>query len=50
MPTAVLLAHVGHWYEWIPFLIPVVIVLFAAARAFIQQRREQREGDPASGG
>jgi hypothetical protein len=48
MPTAVLLAHAGHWYEWVPFLIPVVIVLFAAARAFIYQRRERREGDAAS--
>ena len=50
MPTNVLLAHAGHWYEWVPYLIPVVIVLIASARAFIHQRRERREGDPASNG
>jgi hypothetical protein len=50
MPTDVLLAHTGHWYEWVPYLIPVVIVLVASARALIHQRRERREGDPASGG
>jgi hypothetical protein len=49
MATDVLLAHIGHWYEWVPYLIPVVIVLIASARAFIHQRRERREADPASG-
>jgi hypothetical protein len=49
---AVHLAHAaaGHWYEWVPYLIPVVIVLFVSARAFIQQRRENREGDATSDG
>ena len=37
------LAHVGHWYTWVPYLIPVVVVLAASIRAFRQQRREDRE-------
>ena len=37
-----LLAHVGHWYLWVPYLIPVLIVLGASYRAFRQQRREDR--------
>ena len=49
MATDVLLAHIGHWYEWVPYLIPVVIVLIASARTFIHQRRERREAGPASG-
>jgi hypothetical protein len=36
------LAHLGHWYLWIPYAIPVVIVLAASFRAFRQQRREDR--------
>ncbi len=36
------LAHVGHWYLWVPYAIPVVIVLGASLRAFRQQRREDR--------
>ena len=42
-----LLAHVGHWYLWVPYLIPVVIVLGASLRAFRQQRREDRAPDGA---
>jgi hypothetical protein len=36
------LAHLGHWYLWVPYLIPVLIVLGASYRAFRQQRREDR--------
>jgi hypothetical protein len=36
-------AHVGHWYLWIPYAIPVLIVLAASLRAFRQQRAEDRE-------
>jgi hypothetical protein len=39
----VVFAHVGHWYTWVPYLIPVVIVLVASLRAFAQQRRESRD-------
>jgi hypothetical protein len=37
-----LLAHLGHWYLWVPYAIPVLIVLGASLRAFRQQRREDR--------
>src|SRR5215208_6269966 len=43
MSAALPLAHVGHWYLWIPYAIPVVIVLAASLHAFRQQRRENRE-------
>jgi hypothetical protein len=42
MTAIPLLAHVGHWYLWVPYAIPVVIVLGASLRAFTQQRREDR--------
>jgi hypothetical protein len=42
MPPAPILAHVGHWYLWVPYAIPVVIVLAASLRAFRQQRRKDR--------
>jgi hypothetical protein len=37
---AVPLAHLGHWYLWIPYAIPVVVVLGASVHALRQQRRE----------
>ena len=43
MSVAPLLAHVGHWYLWVPYMIPVAIVLGASFRALRQQRREDRE-------
>lgn len=48
MSAALLIAHVGHWYLWVPYLIPVAIVLGASFRAFRQQRRENRL-EPGSG-
>jgi hypothetical protein len=41
------LAHLGHAYLWIPYEIPVLIVLAASFRAFAQQRREDRERETA---
>jgi hypothetical protein len=38
------MAHVGHWYLWVPYLIPVLIVLGASLRAFRRQRAEDRDG------
>jgi len=38
-----LLAHVGHWWMWVLYLVPVLVVLAASARALIEQRREDRE-------
>jgi hypothetical protein len=43
MSAALPLAHLGHWYLWIPYVIPVVVVLAASLHAFRQQRREDRE-------
>jgi len=40
-------AHLGHWYLWIPYLIPVVVVLAASLHVFRQQRREDRKRDEA---
>ena len=37
------LAHIGHWYMWILYLVPVLIVLAASIRAMVDQRREDRE-------
>jgi heme exporter protein D len=34
------LAHLGHWYLWVPYAIPVVVVLGASVHALRQQRRE----------
>jgi hypothetical protein len=45
MSAAPLIAHVGHWYLWVPYAIPVLIVLGASFRAFKQQRREDRAHD-----
>lgn len=41
-------AHLGHWYLWVPYAIPVLIVLAASLRAFRQQRAENRENERAS--
>jgi hypothetical protein len=46
MSVALPLAHVGHWYLWIPYVIPVLVVLAASLHAFRQQRREDRDGNP----
>jgi cytochrome c-type biogenesis protein CcmH/NrfF len=50
MPVILPLAHLGHWYLWIPYVIPVVIVLAASLHAFRQQRREDRERERSSAG
>ena len=47
MTVMALLAHVGHWYLWVPYVIPVVVVLGASYLAFRQQRREGRLQRPA---
>jgi heme exporter protein D len=45
--SVVPLAHLGHWYLWIPYAIPVIVVLGASIHALRQQRREDRERDRA---
>jgi hypothetical protein len=47
MSLDVPVAHLGHWYLWIPYVIPVLVVLAASLHAFRQQRREDRERDQA---
>ncbi|MGZ5311507.1 MAG: hypothetical protein ACXWZW_11490 [Solirubrobacterales bacterium] len=39
-----LLAHATHWAMWVLYLLPVLIVLAATAKAFIDAKRDQREG------
>lgn len=46
----IVLAHAGHWAMWVLYLLPVVIVLGAAARALIEQRRENRHSGAEGGG
>jgi hypothetical protein len=45
MAFTVPLAHLGHWYLWVPYAIPVIVVLAASIHAFRQQRREDRESE-----
>jgi hypothetical protein len=42
-----LLAHLSseHWWTWILYLVPVLIVLGASIRALVEQRREDREAE-----
>jgi hypothetical protein len=37
------LAHAGHWALWVLYLVPVVIVLAATARAFVSERRSRAQ-------
>jgi len=39
------LAHTGHWAMWVLYAAPVIVVLAATAKAFIDARREGRQ-DP----
>jgi hypothetical protein len=38
-----LLAHAMHWFVWVLYAVPVLIVVAASIHSLIQQRRE---GDP----
>lgn len=38
--SPILLAHAGHWLIWVLYLVPVVIVLAATAKAYVDSRRE----------
>jgi len=41
-----LLAHAGHWAIWVLYAVPVLIVLGATAKAFVDQRRENAAEKP----
>jgi hypothetical protein len=43
--SEVLLAHAGHWAIWVLYALPVLIVLAATAKAFIDGRREDARSD-----
>ena len=45
--TAPLIAHTGHWAIWVLYSVPVVVVLAATLKAFLDQRRENRESPDA---
>ena len=38
-----LIAHVGHWYIWVLYAVPVLVVIAASVHALIDQRRDDRE-------
>jgi hypothetical protein len=40
--TAPPIAHLGHWYHSLLYLVPVVIVVIVL---WFQERRERRRGD-----
>jgi hypothetical protein len=39
------LAHVGHWWTYVLYAIPVVIVLASVAMTLIRERRGKRDGE-----
>ena len=43
------LAHLGHWYLWAPYMVPVLVVLAAVGRAVWSERREQRREAAGNG-
>jgi hypothetical protein len=39
---AIPLAHIGHWWGYILYAVPAIIVFVATAQSLIAQRRERR--------
>jgi hypothetical protein len=37
------LAHAGHWALWVLYAVPVIVVLAATGKAFLDAKREERE-------
>jgi hypothetical protein len=50
MSLVPLLAHVGHWYMWVLYAVPVLVVIAASVHALIDQRREDHERGAADRG
>jgi hypothetical protein len=44
-----LLAHVGHWYIWLLYAVPVLVVIAASLHALVDQRREDRDRQAEQG-
>jgi hypothetical protein len=42
----IVLAHAGHWLLWVLYAVPVLIVLAATAKAYLDGRREDASGTP----
>jgi hypothetical protein len=40
---SVLLAHVGHWWGYLLYAVPALIVLGATIQSFFAQRRARRD-------
>ena len=45
-----LLAHAAHWYMWILYAVPVLVVIAASVYALIDQRRQGREREQKASG
>lgn len=43
------LAHVGHWYFWPLYALPVLIVLWSAIATTVRERRADRDGKQRRG-
>ena len=41
------LAHVGHWWIYVLYAVPVIIVLVSVAVTLVRQRREAAEEQDA---
>jgi ABC-type multidrug transport system permease subunit len=41
------LAHIGHWWMWILYAVPALIVFAATVHSALAQRRARRDGRPA---
>jgi hypothetical protein len=39
------LAHIGHWWMYPLYALPVIIVLVSAITTTIRERRARRDGD-----
>ena len=37
------LAHAAHWALWVLYAVPVIVVLAATGKAFLDAKREERE-------
>jgi hypothetical protein len=46
-----LIAHIGHWYMWVLYAVPVLVVVAASVHALVAQRREDqaRRAEEAGG-
>jgi hypothetical protein len=43
--TALPLAHIGHWWGYLLYGVPVIIVLFSVVMSVIRERREAERPD-----